>query len=310
MDAVDLAARVEALEASNRRLRAWGGILTVSLAAVTALGQAAPPAKAIEGESVTLRDKDGGKRIHLGPGDGDSWAATVFDAQGKPRAAIRVGGKGIPQVEVQDATGGRRAELSAIGDAAGLYLRADGGKLRAYFTTHKDLPIWDLFDASGNSRCGASIAKEGSAGISLFGKDGATRAGLINNPDDSTRLTLRTGPNDMEKRVCQIQTFPQGAAQFEISDPKEKARLVFGYMPDGTCGFNIVDGANKPRVSLAALPGTSVLQLFGAPGNKGAELHAVDPATLPREARGKTPPASLILFDAAGKEAERLPADR
>src|SRR5689334_19184997 len=303
MDAADLVARVEALESANRRLRAWGGLLAVGLAAVVTLGQAAPPAKSLQAESLTLRDAGGRKRIVLG-GDADGWGVTVFDAKEVPRAGMRVDDKGAPVVQVLDATGGCSAELAAFGDAAGMYLRAEGGKLRGYFTTSGGLPIWDLLDRSGKTRCGASIADAGSAGISLFGKDGATRAGLINNPDDSTRLTLRTGPLDAEKKGCELQVYPDGGAKVELSDALGKSSLVLGIKPDGSAGLNVFDGAKKVRLGLAALPGVSVLQLFGAPGVKGAELHVADMSSPPKDMRAKEPPAALVLFDANGKETQ------
>jgi hypothetical protein len=309
MEILDLEMRVRALERCERRARGVAGLAVVAFAAAAAFGLHGAGDE-VSARRFVVRGPDGKERVVIGEEEG-AVGLFVRDESGRSRASVRWSEKGVPEVAVMDEAGVGRVLLSIRSETSGgLFLRDEKSRLRGWFITSKGQPVLDLMGDNEKSRIGMSVLDKGSAGLSLFNADQAVRAGLIHNADDSVRLTLRTGPLKDEVKVAELKVFPEGAAKLEIVDPKGRSSLVFGLMPDGASGLNILGADRKPRVSLAATPETSVLQLLLPGGRKTAEVHAIDPAAVPEEMRGKAALTSIVLEDENGKETFRAPAEK
>lgn len=313
MDAAILS-RIEGLEAENRRWRARGGAAAVAFLGCALLGQAAGAGREIEATSVVVRDAEGKTTLRLGRGKDGSFGITLEDSSGKVRAGMRFGKGEEAEILLADAGGAPRVRAATYGgDTAGIVLSDGKGERRSWWMTVESDPVLDFFDAGGQTRLGLShLAKSDSAGISFFNAAGATRAGMVQEKDDSMRLTFRTGPDDAERKALELRVRPDGVAGLQVSDPGDRVFALFGALPPPRGGLGTYVGTKDGKVC-AALIGSGeggVLQMGDGTGAKLAELHALAEAALPPEARGKAPPASLILYDRKGKEVLRVPAGK
>jgi len=142
--------RVEALERRNRRLALAGGVVLLALAGLLATGQARPAARTVDAERFVVKDARGRPRATLGV-DGDVAALSLYDRDGRARAALQVAGDGTSRLGFFDRDGKSRIVLDAASDGVstvGFYDRQ--GKAHAHLRVEADgTPALGLFDKEG-----------------------------------------------------------------------------------------------------------------------------------------------------------------
>lgn len=161
----ELHARLARLERHNRtlaqqngRLRMAGAAALVLIAAVAALGAAAPKTtdysesdfrfKTVEAGRFYLVDENDELRAVLGLIANDP-VMRFYDTRGKNRLSIGLT-KGQPGVTLVDAKGVARVSLMVDGDKPGLHFWDEKSRTRSLFGVDKDgAPILQIYDENG-----------------------------------------------------------------------------------------------------------------------------------------------------------------
>ena len=109
----DFGQRLQRLEVSNRRLRAFCMVMLAVFASMFIMGQAS--SRMLDVERLTIRDRSG-VRITLGmetpiQGMPSIPAITMYDEPGKPRLALSVGLSGGASIGLRDESGNWRVFL-------------------------------------------------------------------------------------------------------------------------------------------------------------------------------------------------------
>ncbi len=118
--------------------------------------RSAAPYKRVMAEQFVLVDAHGAPRATLSLDDG-SPALALSDANGRARAAIRLGADGAPSVVLYDASGRRRLEVA---------LKSDGATGLG------------LYNETGEGRAELVVSGSGAPSLSLYGSNGKRLAKL------------------------------------------------------------------------------------------------------------------------------------
>lgn len=186
MTDAELTARLEKLERDNRRLRAFAVAALVLAAALSTIYATAPVPEKITAHEFDVVDGSGKARMKLRTIDG-SPHTSLYDAQGKVRAAMGMTSDGSPSIVLLDAQGNLRAAMGVAPDGT---------------------PSIGLSDAQGYPRVGM-VLTPGGPGIWLSDPQGFSmdlgNTGIIR---ERTGETQQTSPasitmfgNDEKHRV-------------------------------------------------------------------------------------------------------------
>ncbi len=163
----DLTRRIDALERSNRRLRA-------SLTAGLLLGGSLILLGAAEGEAPeTIELKDGGGKVRISlQMKGDAPALVMYDRHGDPSIELIVGRDG-PEFHLRGDHASSRAALTANRDTTSLVLADRNGKTRAELVVDgKPRSELNLLDEQQRRRLAVSYVRGKSPAVSLFDERG------------------------------------------------------------------------------------------------------------------------------------------
>lgn len=100
----EISRRIDRLERDNRRLKGFAAAVVIVLAALGAVSAARPVPQKIAAHEFDVVDGSGETRVMLGVIEGGPRIG-LFDAQGKPRAAMGEAADGSPVVHSQDSRG-------------------------------------------------------------------------------------------------------------------------------------------------------------------------------------------------------------
>lgn len=138
-----------------------------------------------------LADGDGKTRAHLLVGADRTTTLDFWDTTGKARLTQGVSGTDRPALTFWGPDGTPRAQLQTNEDGwAGLSLRDRDGKDRASLGVRDDRAALGLRDALDRSSISLECLPSGAAGLTIFGREDATRVGLGTFPDGTPRLNL------------------------------------------------------------------------------------------------------------------------
>lgn len=153
-----LAARLAALERSQRRLRHL--VLALVLALLAGLLVGAGDDGVLVGRTLKLLDEQGRVRVLATPASGLSF----LDADGKARAILGLDGAGGPGLVLYG--DGSRAILNVNRDGPALTMTGERGVLRAILALVKGQPGLVFFDAAERER--VHLAVDGGSGHGLL----------------------------------------------------------------------------------------------------------------------------------------------
>jgi hypothetical protein len=165
-------ARLEVLEKHTARLARHNALLKGAVLALVLLGGAAlffggdrglaqlKQPRVVEAERFVLKDALGRERAVLGT-DQERVGLRLLDQAGKTRAALDLGGTGLPGVDFFDEKGTRRVVLG-VGKADNPFLfLMDGPKgKQVQLSVYKAVPQMALTDSEGRRRVVATVDQE------------------------------------------------------------------------------------------------------------------------------------------------------
>ena len=178
---IDLEARVQRLESTNRRTRA-GAALVALVAVGVAAGRSADarpdPAPKLTTQQLELVDAEGKVRGRLGVESDGAASLTLFDTGAGRKAVVTVDKSGNPALLLRNEAG--KAQVIATLGA--------GGPVLDFCDKSGELgSAWSLLDSDGTSLIGMrlpgekgyrgtfSVMKDGRAYLKLVGLDGTLR---------------------------------------------------------------------------------------------------------------------------------------
>lgn len=324
LDPHAMAARIEAAERQNRRLRrrSWVvGLLSVLALVVGAAALLAPyntrvrwaldrvirranvvvPQRAtIEGERLVVRGSDGQIRAELAQRADGALALGLYDLQGNLRAELSVGEDGLGALTLAG-TGGQPG--LAITPKSVRVADAEGAAFLA--STSLGLTAWEVGDARSGVWVGTR--PDGTSSLTLSDRQGKTRAGIALKADGAPTMTL----NDREGRTGAVLDVPADGARLGLfSDGVPRAAMGYGaggpqiglygndgkeraamrHLPDGSTGVFLADGEGRERIAMGIRPsGATGLSLFDRKGTLRTAMSTVADDS-----------PNLVLFDAGG----------
>jgi hypothetical protein len=217
----------------------------------------------VAARDFVLVDGSGRSRAELGMREGRT-ALVIFDAAGKPRAAVGIDPTGSPGVQVVGPEGQLRAELAMPDGKPEVIVSDTAGKTRAFLgLVGGEAPLLGLADSAGRTRAFVGLDASGVAGLGLADAAGTTRAGLslqgkgpeldMRDSAGMARASLGVGANDRPGLV--------------FNDAGGEARAIFGLEAGGDPALGMNDAAGKQRMTLAIKPdGSPDMRLRGAGG--------------------------------------------
>ncbi len=233
-DPAGLAARLDRLEAQNRRLRLMSAAALLAVASGVLMGWAAPQDEVVWAGQFILLDGNQKKRAELSTDENHAPLLEFFDEAGRVRAEIGTLANGQPISRFRDAGGRTRMQLE-VGASGGVWSLWDaaGKKLAGFGTNEAGRPVLHLNDLeTGNSRLALYMADEGPF-LGLYNPDGGQRAAL----------------NIIE----------DGSPMLHMWDAAGTRRLLMGFASNGTIPvINVIDASGAATAILE--PGTLVLR--------------------------------------------------
>jgi len=178
----DLVRRLEAVERSNRRLKALAACVGLALTAVVLMGQArpaAPTAATLEAQEFVVKDATGTVRARLGTTATGASLNLIHDA-GRASLVVSSNKAQGSHLALADPTGKIKGLLLLSEQAIGMYLSpvdATGAPKspRAVFEVHSQGPGgFAVYDRNGHARAlVGAIAEDGTSVAVIQDKDGA-----------------------------------------------------------------------------------------------------------------------------------------
>ena len=146
----------------QKRRNRWllGAILLVAGSLIVARAQVAGTVKHIRARSIYIEDEKGERRAALGVNEEDNPFLSLWNKNGKTRAALGVN-EDSSILSLSDEKGNIRASLSGSKDDSILSLWNEKGKIRTVLAVVKDEAGLSLYDEKGECRAALLVDKDG-----------------------------------------------------------------------------------------------------------------------------------------------------
>ena len=177
----DLTRRLEAVERSNRRLKALAACVGLALTAVVLMGQArpaAPIAQTVEAQEFVVKDASGVVRARLGTAPTGA-SLNLFHEAGRASLVVAANKAQGAHLALADTSGKIKGLMLLSEQAIGMYLSpvdATGAPKspRAVFEVHTQGPGgFAVYDRNGHTRAlVGAIAEDGTSVAVIQDKDG------------------------------------------------------------------------------------------------------------------------------------------
>jgi hypothetical protein len=130
-------------------------------------------------------------------------------------------------------------------------------------------PFLRFFDGEGKARLELGLRGDGSADVSLLGRDEHPLAQLNSGAGDSSQLLLA---GQKGRGIIGLQTTPEGAGAVTGYGKDGSVRFMVFVAPDGAPSLNFFDQPERPRLTLDLRSGEPNLKLTGDDGKPGVLL--------------------------------------
>lgn len=243
----------------------------------------------VEAEQFVLRGADGKVRATLALRDSNTAGLDLYDANGRGRAGLDLGGEGQPNLWLAAADGTVTMSANAQG------VRVGDGSAGSSFVTAAG---FSLVDRNRKNRLALVLKEDESTNLTLSDREGKTGA-LLDVSPEGARLGLffagvvragighRRGGTQLNlfgedgTDHATLSLMEDGSAGLLFHDADGKQRLSLGVLPNDVAGLSLYDKGERHRLGLSVLGDTSPhLELFDGAGTRRAGL-ALTPDGLP-----------------------------